>query len=126
MNFFNLPSWVGLKNSLNPIQPDPCTLLLDMHAQDFHQKILKKKKNKKNKNKNKNKTKQKATQKTLIFQVIGPAHKNKANYLHAPDNSSTPLCSQTNPLLCSISETLFLLKGRLHCLVAASNNQVRF
>ncbi|KAK4594641.1 hypothetical protein RGQ29_018360 [Quercus rubra] len=28
-----------------------------------------------------------------------------------------------NPLLCSISETLFLLKRRLHCLVAASNNQ---
>ncbi|KAF3947358.1 hypothetical protein CMV_026498 [Castanea mollissima] len=34
------------------------------------------------------------------------------------------LCkSQTNPLLCSVSETLFLLKGQLRCLVAASNNQ---
>ena len=78
LNFFNLPSWIKLKNFLNPTQPDPCTLLLDVHAQDFHQKILKKKKNK-----NKNKTKQKATQKTLIFQVIGPAHKIKLIvYMH--------------------------------------------
>ena len=44
-----------------------------LHAQDFHQKILKKKKKKK----------QKATQYTLIFQVIGPAHKIKLIvYMH--------------------------------------------
>ena len=105
-----------------------------LHAQDFHQKILPKKKKKTNKKRPilcfapaHKKNKQKATQKTLIFQVIGPAHKIKLRrgirivYMH-----QRLFAIQINPLLCSISETLFLLKRRLHRLVAASNNEVRF
>ena len=109
-----------------------------LHAQDFHQKILPKKKKKPNKKRPilcfapaHKKNKQKATKRTLIFQVIGPAHKIKLRrgirivYMHLIIHQRL-FAIQTNPLLCSISETLFLLKRRLHCLVAASNNQVRF
>ena len=77
------------------------------------------------------KNKQKATKRTLIFQVLGPAHKIKLRrgirivYMHLIIQQRL-FAIQTNPLLFSISESLFLLKGRLHCLVAASNNQVRF
>ena len=107
-----------------------------LHAQDFHQKILPKKKKTKQKATNpllcssplKKKTKkQKATKRTFIFQVIGPAHKIKLRrgirivYMHLIIHQRL-FAIQTNPLLCSISESLFLLKRRLHCLVAASNN----
>ena len=92
-----------------------------LHAQDFHQKILKKKKNKK----------QKATQRTLIFPVIGPAHKIKLRrgirivYMHLIIHQRLFCHSYQSSALLHF-RTLFLLKRRLHCSVAASDNQVRF